>query len=149
MKNRNKKIVTLLALVVLGFNSFSQAKSEDMGRIVLAAYVPQQVDKMSDAARTMLTNKLSQIVAANGFGGSTMNERFIITANLVTLTKDLTATAPPMTALGLEVTFYIGDGIEGTKFASKSVQVKGVGTNETKAYIEAIKQIKTNDPLKT
>ena len=117
-----------------------------MGRIVLAAYVPQQVDKMSDAARTMLTNKLSQIVTANGMGGSAANERFIITANIVTLTKDLTATAPPMTALGLEVTFYIGDGIEGTKFASKSVQVKGVGTNETKAYIEAIKQIKTNDP---
>ena len=146
MKNINKKIAALLALVILGVNGFSQAKSEDMGRIVLAAYVPQQVDKMSDAARTMLTNKLSQIVTANGMGGSAMNERFIITANIVTLTKDLTAIAPPMTALGLEVTFYIGDGIEGTKFASKSVQVKGVGTNETKAYIEAIKQIKTNDP---
>lgn len=146
MKNINKKIAVIIAIVLLGFNGFSQAKSEDMGRIVLAAYVPQQVDKMSDAARTMLTNKLSQIVTANGMGGSAMNERFIITANIVTLTKDLTATAPPMTALGLEVTFYIGDGIEGTKFASKSVQVKGVGTNETKAYIEAIKQIKTNDP---
>ena len=146
MKNINKKIAALLAFVILGYNGFSQAKAEDMGRIVLAAYVPQQVDKMSDAARTMLTNKLSQIVTANGMGGSAANERFIITANIVTLTKDLTATAPPMTALGLEVTFYIGDGIEGTKFASKSVQVKGVGTNETKAYIEAIKQIKTNDP---
>lgn len=146
MKNFNKKIIGLFTLVVMGLNSFAQAKSEDMGRIVLAAYVPQQVDKMSDAARTMLTNKLSQIVTANGMGGSAMNERFIITANIVTLTKDLTATAPPMTALGLEVTFYIGDGIDGTKFASKSVQVKGVGTNETKAYIEAIKQIKTNDP---
>ena len=150
MKNINKKIVAaFIALITLGFNSFAQntaGKSEDMGRIVIATYVPQQVDKMSDAARTMLTNKLSQIVAANGFGGSAMNERFIITANVVTLNKDLTATAPPMTALNLEVTLYIGDGIDGTKFASKSVQVKGVGTNETKAYIEAIKQIKTNDP---
>ncbi|MES2761619.1 MAG: hypothetical protein V4677_05410 [Bacteroidota bacterium] len=149
MKNINKKIAALLAFIILGFNGFSQAAagtSNDMGRIVLAAYVPQQVDKMSDAARTMLTNKLSQIISANGLGGSVGNQRFIITANLVTLTKDLTATAPPMTALGLEVTFYIGDGIDGTKFASKSVQVKGVGTNETKAYIEAIKQIKTNDP---
>lgn len=147
MKKINQKIaVAIFALITLSSSCFAQAKSEDMGRIVLAAYVPQQVDKMSDAARTMLTNKLSQIVTANGMGGSAMNERFIITANLVTLTKDLTATAPPMTALGLEVTFYIGDGIEGTKFASKSVQVKGVGTNETKAYIEAIKQIKTNDP---
>jgi hypothetical protein len=150
MKNINKKIVAAcLALASLGSAGFAQntaGKSDDMGRITIAAYVSQQIDKMPEAARSMLTNKLNQIVSSNGLGGSAMNERFIITANITTLTKDLTATAPPMTALGLEITFYIGDGIEGTKFASKSIQVKGVGTNETKAYIEGIKMIKPSDP---
>ena len=150
MKIINKQIVAaFLAMVTIGFNGLAQntaGKSEDMGRITIAAFVPSQVDKMPEAARSMLTNKLNQIVAQNGLGGSAMNERFIITANITTLTKDLTPTAPPMTALGLEITFYIGDGIEGTKFASKSIQVKGVGTNETKAYIEGIKMIKPSDP---
>ncbi len=148
-KKFNIKITAILFALVLSYTGIAQndaGKSDDAGRICIAAYVPQQIDKMPDAARSMLSNKLSQIVTQNGLGGSAMNERFIITANITILTKDLTATAPPMTALGLEMTFYIGDGIEGTKFASKSVQVKGVGTNETKAYIEAIKMVKPNDP---
>ncbi|MGZ3904942.1 MAG: hypothetical protein ACXVC6_14675 [Bacteroidia bacterium] len=149
MKKLNNKIATVFAVCAMGLSAFAQntaGKSEDMGRICIAAFVPQQIDKMPDAARTMLSNKLNQIITSNGLGGSPFSERFIITANITVLTKDLTATAPPMTALGLEMTFYIGDGIEGTKFASKSIQVKGVGTNETKAYIEAIKMVKPSDP---
>ncbi len=148
MKNKNI-FLTLSAIVALGFGAVAQntaGKSEDAGRLTIAAYVPQQVDKMSDAARNMLTNKLSQIVSANGLGGSALNERFIITANIVTMSKDIVAGPPPMTALNLDITLYIGDGIDGTKFASKTVSVKGVGTNDTKAYIEGIKMIKTNDP---
>jgi hypothetical protein len=62
------------------------------------------------------------------------------------MTKDILPGPPPMHAYTLDITFYIGDGIEGTKFASKSVSVKGVGTNETKAYIDAIKMVKPTDP---
>jgi hypothetical protein len=51
-----------------------------------------------------------------------------------------------MQAYTLEITLYIGDGIEGTLFASHSVTLKGVGENETKAYMAALKNLKTNDP---
>ncbi|MEI6488950.1 MAG: hypothetical protein WCP52_08305 [Bacteroidota bacterium] len=146
---KNIILISVSALLSLSFVAKAQnsaGKSEDMGRITLAAYVPQQTDKMSDAARNMLTNKLSQIVSQNGLGGSALTERFIITANIVTVSKDIVAGAPPMTALNLDITLYIGDGVEGTKFASKTISVKGVGNNETKAFIEGIKMIKTNDP---
>jgi hypothetical protein len=59
----------------------------------------------------------------------------------------MTPTAPPMTALTLDISFYIGDGIAGTKFSSTSLQVKGVGTNETKAYISALKRIRSTNPM--
>ena len=36
--------------------------------------------------------------------------------------------------------------MEGIKFASFSATVKGVGENETKAYMSALKNLKTNDP---
>ncbi len=94
----------------------------------------------------MLNNKLSQIASKNGMGGIAFNPRFIITPNITVLTKDLTPTAPPMTAFTLEITFYIGDGIDGKLFANTSFEVKGVGTNETKAYIAALKQIKPAHP---
>ncbi len=144
-----KLIVALFVLVASSVNAFAQnsaGKLEDMGRIALNAYVPDQVESIPEAARAMLNNKLNQVTTHSGMGGSPLNPRFIITPNIVVMTKDLTATAPPMTALTLNVTLYIGDGIDGTKFTSTSVTVKGVGVNETKAYIEAIKGIKPADP---
>ena len=138
------KKILLSLLMIIGYNAYSQntlGKSDDAARITLAAYVPQQIDKMPDAARSILANKLNQIVTQNGMGGAANNERFIITANVNVISKDLTATAPPMTALVLEVTLYIGDGFVGTKFSSTSINVKGVGESETKAYISALKGI--------
>ncbi|MEO7283127.1 hypothetical protein [Gelidibacter sp.] len=129
---------------LISINAFAQnekGNANDAARITLAAYVPEQIDKMPDAARSILANKLNQIVTQSGMGGSAYNERFIITANVNVINKDLTATAPPMTAFVLEVTLYIGDGIVGTKFSSTSISAKGVGENETKAYISALKGI--------
>jgi hypothetical protein len=74
-------------------------------------------------------------------GASELMPRFIITANVVVQSKDITATAPPMTALTVDFTLYIGDGIEGKVYASTSVSGKGVGENETKAYTAALRSL--------
>lgn len=121
-------------------------KTEDVGRISLNVYVPDQVENISDIARSLIADKLNQIVTQNGLSGYDGNNRFIITPNFAVLTKDITSSAPTMIALTLQVSFYIGDGVNGVKFSSISNTYKGVGTNETKAYINAIKNIKTNDP---
>jgi hypothetical protein len=147
--NKNMKSIILSILIVINCNLHAQnttGKSDDAARITLATFVPQQIDQMPEAARSSLANKLSQIVTQNGLGGKAANERFIITANIDVISKDLTATAPPMQAYVLDITLYIGDGIDGTKFSSLSTQVKGVGESETKAYISALKNLKTNDP---
>jgi hypothetical protein len=144
-----KKIIYILT-GLLSFSSFAQnteKKGDDKERVVIAAYVPRQIVNMPEEARSMLTNKLNQIVTNNGLGGSASNERFILTANIALLSKDITPTAPPMHAYTIEVQFFIGDGIEGTKFASVSKKFKGVGVTETKAYTAALKNLKTGDPL--
>jgi len=143
-----KKLLFFLFALSPVFGAFAQntqGKVDDFGRITLAAYVPEQIDEMPVAARSILSNKLSQIVTDGGMGGSAMNERFIITANVSVMSKNITATAPAMHALSLDITLYIGDGIDGTKFSSTSVSVKGVGENETKAYISALKGISANN----
>lgn len=145
-KSINKFIYSFAA--ILSFTTISIAqeavKSGELGKIALATYIPAQ-ESMPEHASNMLTNKLNQIISTNGIANSSYNSRFIITANANVMTKDLLATAPPMTALTLDVTLYIGDGIDGKKFASKSLTVKGVGTNEAKAYIDAMKSINQND----
>jgi hypothetical protein len=147
MKNILKTILcTVVATVGVSLPAMAQGASADaLGRITISTYVPPQVESLSPTVASMLKNKLNQMVSANGIAG-TEYDRFILTANIVVMSKDLTATAPPMTALTLDVTFYIGDGFDGKKFSSKTVTVKGVDTNETKAYISAIKNIKVNDP---
>ncbi|GGG52407.1 hypothetical protein [Bizionia arctica] len=143
-----KKYLTLAVCLFCNFILTSQneeGKTDDLGRIIINSYVPSQIEGLPPSARGLLENKLSQITSKNGMGGRSFNPRFIITPNINVLTKDITPTAPPMTALTLEVIFYIGDGIDGTLFANTSIQVKGVGTNETKAYISALKQIKTSN----
>ena len=52
------------------------------------------------------------------------------------------------TALTLNVNLYIGDGFDGKKYATQTVTVKGVGINETKAYMDALKIFKNSDTWK-
>jgi len=140
-----KKITQLLmvtTIVLSSSMSFAQSSaSKDENRIMLTSWVPPTIEGMPKIARRNLTNKLKQVVTKNGLGGSPFNTRFIISANVSVMSKDILPGPPPMHAYNLDITLYIGDGYEGTVFASETISVKGVGTNENKAYISALKRI--------
>lgn len=149
MKNLINKII-YCCIAVFGFATVMMAQESStsasaLGRIAITPYVPDQLEGLPPAAANMLANKLNQIVSANGIAGSGYNSRFIITPDIDVATKDLLATTPPMTALTLNVNLYIGDGFDGKKYATQTVTVKGVGINETKAYMDALKNIKPTD----
>lgn len=141
-----KLLLIFLALLFSGAKAQNLSTSDASSQIDITAYVPDQIEGLTDIARNNLENKLSQIITSSGLGVSSENSRFIITANVVVLTKDITPTAPPMQAYTLGVNLYIGDGMEGIKFSSCSITLKGVGENETKAYMSALKNLKTDDP---
>lgn len=141
---RTLAFLTALAMLPVAHAQNTLGKSDDQARIALNAYVPDGT--VPDAAANNLRNKLGQIATANGLGGGANNQRFIITANVVELTKDPVPSTPPKVALTLEVTVYVGDGVVGTKFSSASRTVKGVGENEAKAYIDALRNIPAKDP---
>lgn len=143
-----KYIFTVLASIFAVASVFAQntlRSSDDLQRIALATYIPDQIENLPPIAKNLLENKLNQIVTTYGMSGNKYNERFIITSNINVITKDITPTSPAMTALTLEVTFYIGDGVDGKKFATSSINSKGVGETETKAYIQALKSININN----
>ncbi len=144
-----KKIILIILSICICCSAFSQniyGKADDEARLVLNTYVPEQIEGISQIARNALENKLSQIASQNGMGGGVYNPRFIITANIVVLTKDITPTVPPMHAYTLDVNLYVGDGIDGILFANHTVTVKGVGNNETRAYLNAINNIQSRNP---
>ena len=142
--------ITLSAMLGLCLTSaYAQndlGKADDIGRIVLSPVVISNAN-IPKFAENVLNNKLTQIAAKNGVAGNVVEKRFVITANVIELTKDITPTAPPMIALTVAPTIYIGDAVSGTLYSSCQLDaVKGVGNNETKAYLAAIKNININNP---
>jgi hypothetical protein len=141
-----KKILLLFVGSTLTiFSQNTQGKADDASRIALTTYVPEQVSSLKPEAKNILFTKLNEIATKNGIGASSLNDRFILTANVIELTKDISTTTPVIYSYNLQITLYIGDGIAGTKFATHSIEVKGAGNSEIKAYISAIKNIKPID----
>lgn len=118
-------------------------KLDDIDRLTINAYIPDEMESISINVRVNLLNKIQQIISENGLGGG-FNSRFILTSNVVTISREITPTAPAMYALMLNVNFYLGDGVLGTLYATKSVSIKGVGNTEERAYINAMSNIQLN-----
>ena len=133
--------IICLPLFLTGQNS--KGKTDDFGRIALQTVVPENSEAPAAAAR-ILKNKMTQITTKNGL--SSMGNRFTMYPQIDILTQDITSSAPPMHAYTLSVTMYISDLETQTIFASTNLTLKGVGKNETKAYISALKMLNANRP---
>jgi len=143
-----KKLLYLLLLFALTQTLYSQnnlGSSDDLGRIALNVYIPDQVEGITPIAKSSLENKLNQIITKSGMGGFSYEPRFIMTANVAVISKSITSTAPPMHAYTMEVTLYVGDAIDGKLFSRESVTLKGVGDTESKAYVSAFRNLNVND----
>jgi hypothetical protein len=135
-----KKIFVFILISTIAVGSSAQVKLDDFGRVILNTYLPDDISLTSDAKNLLLT-KLNQITSNNGLGGSLANPRFIITANVNVGTKDIIAGPPQMIAQNIDITLFVGDALSNTIFSSVTISLKGVGTNENKALIEAFKTI--------
>ena len=144
-----KLFLTLTAVLACAYSfSFAQIETtgihtDDKERIALTAVVLD--DKIPEGAHRQLISKMNALAAKNGCA-ATDNSRFIITCSADVLTQDVTPTAPPMHAYTLAVNFFVGDGFDGRLFSSYSIETKGVGQTPDKAYINALKNVKLNDP---
>lgn len=133
----------IISLSVMCQNSLG--KSDDLGRIALSVYVPEQVEGLPPISKDFLESKLSQIISESGLGSSNQASRFIITPKISITNKNITTSAPSYTIIDLDLTLNMGDGETGTKFDSYTISLKGMGLNETKAYQSAFKLINAKD----
>ncbi len=141
-----KKIFLTICFCFQLINLYAQEvpKLDDFGRIALNLYVSEQA-KLPAEAKAQLEIKLKQIASNYGMAGSTANPRFIITANISITTKDIVPGPPQQIAQNMDITLFIGDAIENKIFSNIVISSSGVGTNENKAFIDAIKQLNTKN----
>ncbi len=141
-----KKIYLIICFSIhfINLNAQEVLKLDDFGRIALNPYVSEQA-KLPEEAKAQLEIKLKQIASNYGMAGSVANPRFIITANISITTKDIIPGPPQQIAQNMDISLFIGDAIENKIFSNIVISSSGVGTNENKAFIDAIKQINTKN----
>ncbi|MGD9992165.1 MAG: hypothetical protein AB7S69_02600 [Salinivirgaceae bacterium] len=134
--------IGLVAFIVVQLSAQNNmGKADDSERIAITPQVSDQ--QIPQGAKNMLINKMKQICAKNGLAGDQGNPFFVMDATVDILSKELTPTAPPMHALNMSINFFIKDAT-GNVYSQTSFNAKGVGQNETKAYMEGIKRVNVN-----
>jgi hypothetical protein len=138
------KLLIVSCIVLLNFNTTNAQQINLKSDLEITPYLDNSSEGIPFEAKNVLSNKLSEIVTVNGIVKG-VNSKFILTANTSVLTKEITPTSPQMYVYVLQTTFYLGNGIDGNLFSSYSTNLKGIGSSETKAYINAFKNITTKN----
>lgn len=132
--------------VVLASPVIATAQNSDGGEAPLSlnVYIPDNAGIPETAARN-LEAKLSHAIAANGFGSQSFDNRFVIVPRAEVNSVTVTPTAPPKTVVDGTLYLYVGDGVTSTLFASEAFPVKGIGGNESQAFLSAFTKINPRD----
>ena len=134
-------LIALSFFYSLVFSSFGQNKTDN---IALFVYLPQDTE-VPEVALQVLHNQLENLAAADGNAGFVLCDRFVLTAKIDVLNKDIVTGPPQKISQTLSITLQIGDAHEHKLFASTALTAIGIGANLTKSYIEAFKTLSKNN----
>lgn len=138
----------MIFAMAMGLNVAVQAQDEEKGSsISLSVLVEDLPQPFPEMAKTQLTNKLNGLITKNGVASLDYLNRFIITVMATPQTKDIVPGPPTQISQDLEMTFYIADYYDQKVFATTTIQTKGVGTNDNRSYMDAIKRINLDSPV--
>lgn len=137
-----KKIVTLIFLVQA--ISLTAQTLDDFGR--LSIHVSDSYSRnIPYEAAEVLSNRVRQIITNNGISDNGLDPRFEISSRVDILSKDIIAGSPTRISQKLEISFSVNDVIDKKSYGSTSIITTGIGLNETKAYISAFNNVKSNN----
>jgi len=150
-----KKFITLLLAIVSIISVISAQSSKvndpanEAAKVVLNTYVSEDAGVVPSYAQSLLKDKLNEITSEYGMsvGGNNSNGRFYLTAKPVFVNKEVVASAPVMYAFNVDVILYIVDAADKIVFKTITINTKGSGNTETKAFNQAVRSLKVNNPL--
>ena len=132
-----KKII--LSLVCLCFVTLAWAQKKPISMYV---YIPEQSETIPQSCMDYLSNSLTTAITTDGLAAqSEYLTPFLLVPKVNIATKNTLATTQQQVVLTLDVNLQVVDNTSGTVFASTIINLKGVGTNEIKAYNAAFRSI--------
>lgn len=139
-----RKFIALFVLLV--YASLLNAQITDVEDKIFISVLQPERDNIPTEAGEQLVNKLNQLLMQNGIANEDPSNRFVLTTKVSVMTKDIVPGPPSKVSMHLDFTFIIGDAEENKQFESATISTVGVGINENKAFIAAIKNIKPKNP---
>lgn len=136
-----KRICCLFILLLTVI--ITRGQNLSFGKITITPYITEDAGLDATATR-LLKTKLGQIVTVNDAVGG-FERRFVIIPSINVLSENETETIPQKTSMKVNVTFFVGDGVAGTLFNSRSMEISGVGDTHNEALYSAIKKIDIKD----
>jgi tetratricopeptide (TPR) repeat protein len=113
--------------------------------IPLMAVVYDNNNALPDDAEQYLKDKLIRIITQNGVNSNGNYAQFMLSARIALLTKDILPGPPINISQTMNVSFYIVDYFGEKVLATSNIEIQAVGNNETKAYINGIRNISENN----
>ena len=105
-------------------------------------YIPEQSETIPQSCVDYLSNSLTTAITTDGLAAqSEYLTPFLLVPKVNIATKNTLATTQQQVVLTLDVNLQVVDNTNGTVFASTIINLKGVGTNEIKAYNAAFRSI--------
>ncbi len=100
-----------------------------------------QGEEIPDEVNDMLMSRLSTAITATGVTANPDLDRFFVTGKISHLYKDVVAGPPMNHVIHSTLTLYIGDNISQKIYATTNYELRGAGTSETRAFVNAFRQL--------
>ena len=109
--------------------------------VPMCIVIDKGFSNVTPESASILGNQLQRLANQSGFNTGWQNAGFALTAKLDQIDRHIIDGSPVQIVNILGATFYIADVYNQKVFSSIYVEVKGVGTNETKSASNAIKRL--------
>lgn len=139
-----KKIGLILAGLLVGLSSYAANCDLD-----ITCVAPEAGERLSQNVAQKLKGRLQTLLTQVGISASPYDSRFFLTGRFDNAYHETTGGTRQMDVINTTLTLYIGDANEKKIFASKTIDLKGVGKSEDQAYIKAMQGLNAqNDEIK-
>ncbi|MFN8348855.1 MAG: hypothetical protein U0X91_27900 [Spirosomataceae bacterium] len=128
---------------ILFFSAGAQDPSQEQDVKIPISVLP--VDDTTSFGKLLVT-RLQQAVSKTGMS-EYESYNFVLYPKINVLSHDLTATAPTLTVINLEMTLIVANGYQSKSiiFNSETFSLKGVGKSEERAMMEAARSLRPDD----
>ena len=127
-------------LAISAATALSISAKSDCELHITVAHI-EQGEEVPEQTEDYLLTRLTNVVTASGVTGDDSYSQFFITGKFNHIYQDVVPGPPMQNVLRTSLTLYIGDLNSKKVFSSASFELRGVGTSDQRAFINALSSI--------